>query len=111
MKNPFTLYWVETPSAEENCFIAARSKRAAASFEEDGTGFDRGGCQATAIRVLESDWVAKYRESKSPEDLITPFYVQFEDLHDLGIEWRIVEGDEFFQYRDHRFVKQGDLNY
>jgi hypothetical protein len=111
MKKPFTLYWVETPSAEENCFIAARSRRAAASYEEDGTGFDRGDCQATAVRNLESDWVANYRESKSPEDLTAPFYVQFEDLHDLGIEWRIVEGDEVFQYHDHQFVKQGDLNY
>jgi hypothetical protein len=111
MKSPFTLYWIETPSAEENCFVAARSKRAAASYEENGTGFDRGDCQATPVRILEDNWVASYRASESTEGLLVPFYVQSEDLHDLGIEWRIVEGDDVFEYREYRFVKQGDLNY
>ena len=111
MKTSFTLYWIETPSAEENCFVAARSKSAAARYEENGTGFDYGDCQATAVRVLDSDWIAHYRRNETPEDITAPFYVQPEDLHDLGVEWRIVEGDDVFEYRDHRFVKQGDLNY
>jgi hypothetical protein len=110
-RHPFTLFWVKTPSPEENCFVAARSKRAAAKHEEDGTGFDPGDCEATAIRPLENDWVVEYRGAKKSKDLVTPFYVQPEDVHQLGIKWHIVEGDDVFEYGGRRYVKQGALNY
>jgi hypothetical protein len=42
---------------------------------------------------------------------VTPFYIQPEDVHELGIAWRIVEGDEVFVYGENHFVKQGTLNY
>lgn len=108
---PFKLYWVETPSPEENCFAAARSKRAAAKYEEDGTGFDVHDCEATLIRELDDEWVRRYCELKSNNEKITPFYVQPEDVHELGISWRVVEGDDVFFYGNQRFLQQGALNY
>jgi hypothetical protein len=107
----FKLYWVETPSAEENCFVAARSKRAAERFEEGGTGFNPNDCEATLITELDDKWVSRYRAKDGPGEPIAPFYVQPEDVHELGIAWRIVEGDEVFVYGDQAFLKQGDLNY
>jgi hypothetical protein len=41
----------------------------------------------------------------------TPFYVQPEDVHQLGIQRRVVEGDDVFEYGGYQYVKQGDLNY
>jgi hypothetical protein len=37
--------------------------------------------------------------------------VQFEDIHQLGVEWRTVEGDDVFEFDGHEYLKQGDLNY
>ncbi len=108
---PFKLYWVETRSAEENCFVAARSKRAAEKFEEDGTGFDPNDCEATPIRQLDNEWVSRYRAVEAAGELTSPFYVQSEDVHELGIAWRIVEGDDVFVCGDQMFRKQGTLNY
>jgi hypothetical protein len=111
-KNRYRLYWVETPSSEENCFVAARSKRAAEKYEEDGTGFDPGDCRATLLRNIDDDWVAEYRGNEELiGDFTAPFYVRPEDVHQLGITWRIVDGDDTFEYGDHHLVKQGDLNY
>ena len=112
MKSAFKLYWVETPSPEENCFVAARSKRAAAKYEDEGTGFDQGGCKARLVRGLDSDWVARYRkDDESNDDRAGPFYVQPEDVHELGVEWKIIEGEDVFFYGEEEYVKQGDMNY
>ena len=108
---PFKLYWVETPSAEENCFVAARSKRAAESFEENGTGFDVNDCEATPIRQLDDEWVSQYRSNEAADKLAYPFYVHLEDVHELGIDWRIVDGDDVFLFGSKTFRKQGALNY
>src|SRR5438874_7685607 len=111
-KRPFKLYWVETPSAEENCFVAARSKRAAARFEEDETGFDRGDCEAQLVRPLDPVWVAKYYKNKEESlDHVDAFYVHMEDVGQLGITWRVVEGDDQFEYGEDVYVKRGDLNF
>ena len=107
---PFKLYWVETPSAEENCFVAARSKRAAEKYEEDGTGFAPHDCEATPIRELDEKWISQYCDAQGAKK-VTPFYVQAEDVHELGIAWRIVEGDDVFVYGNGHFRKQGTLNY
>jgi hypothetical protein len=108
MRSPFKLYWVETPSPEENCFVAAVSKRAAARYEEDGTGFEYGTCEALLIQPIEAAWFAKskYRGAKR-----SPFYVQPEDIHTLNVKWSVVEGDDVFVYNGRQYVKQGDLNY
>lgn len=106
----FKLYWVETPSPEENCFIAALTKRAAAKHEEDESGFDPGDCTATLVRLLDSEWVAEYLGHPSPA-LTEPFYIQFEYLHELGITRNAIEGDDVFEYAGISYVKQGDLNY
>jgi hypothetical protein len=112
MKKPFKLYWVETPSAEENCFVAARSERAAARYEEDGTGFDRGDCEASLIRLLDSAWVETYyKDEETSHDDVDAFYIQPEDVHQLGVQWRVIEGDDVFEYEGHEYLKQGDLNY
>jgi hypothetical protein len=111
MNSPFKLYWVETPSPEENCFVAARSKRAATKYEEQGTGFEPNSCKASLIRTLDNVWVTEYRCTETSEILVTPFYVQPEDVHQLGIKWRVIEGDDIFEYSEDEYVKQGDLNY
>ena len=111
MKRSFKLYWVETPSRNENSFVAAQSQRAAAKHEEDETGFDPGDCEVTEICTIDERWVAEYRGIGTAEDLAGPFYVQPEDVHQLGVKWRIVEGDDFFEYGGQRYVRQGDLNY
>jgi hypothetical protein len=112
MKSPFKLYWVETPSPEENCFVAARSKRAAAKYEEDGTGFDPRDCHAVLIRPIDPAWVKQYRGKEAAQiEAVHPFYVQPEDIHQLDIKWSVVEGDDVFAYNGRQYVKQGDLNY
>ena len=112
MKGSFKLYWVETPSPEENCFVAARSKRDAAKYEEDGTGFDPGDCNALLLRPISPDWVAKYyAKEASPNYVAGPFYVQPEDVHELEVKWNVVEGDDVFAYNGHQYVRQGSLNY
>jgi hypothetical protein len=111
MKNPIKLYWVETPSPEENCFVAARSKRAAAKHEEDSTGFDPGDCVAVLLRPLDPAWIVEYQKDKLSPDDDNAFYVQPEDVHQLDIKWRIVEGDDVFEYKGSKYVKQGDFNY
>ena len=107
---PYKLYWIETPSPEENCFVAARSKRSAAKYEEDSTGFDPRDCSAEFVLSLNESWVTKYLRSK---DLPAngPFYVNFDDVHKLGIQWRVLDGDDVFEYNDSMYVKQGDMNY
>jgi FRG domain len=107
MNSPFKLYWVETPSPEENCFVAARSKRAAARYEEDGTGFESGSCEAVLMRSINADWIAKYRDVEGS----CPFYVQPEDVHTLDVKWSVVEGDDVFAYNGRQYVKEGELNY
>jgi hypothetical protein len=112
MKGAFKLYWVETPSPEENCFVAARSKRAAARYEEYGTGFDPGSCSAALIRSIEPEWIKQYcGKVPHPEGNGAAFYVQPEDLHQLDVKWSVVEGDDVFEYHSHQYVKQGDFNY
>lgn len=115
MERALKLYWVETPSTEENCFVAARSKRAAARYEEDGSGFDPKDCEATLVRPLDPHWIKKYCaiENSPLDDLegLGPFYVQPEDVHELGISWTQIDGDDVFEYAGREFIKQGDLNY
>jgi hypothetical protein len=107
MKSPFKLYWVETPSSEENCFVAARSKRAAARYEEEGTGFEYDSCGAVLIRSIDPDWIVKYCGAEGS----SPFYVQPEDVDQLGVKWNVVEGDDVFTYEGHQLIRQGTLNY
>jgi hypothetical protein len=109
-QRPYKLYWVATPSPEENCFVAARSKRSAEKFEEDGTGFNPRDCVAEFVLQLNNTWVAQYLRN-GDSSAIEPFYVQFEDVRELGIEWRVIEGDDVFECNGKRYVKQGDLNY
>src|ERR1700675_755352 len=51
------LYWVETPSADENCFVIARNRRSAAKFEEEFTGFGPGDCTADLVKTIPTDLV------------------------------------------------------
>ena len=46
------LYWVEAPSADENCFVVARSARSAAAYEGEFSGFNPGDCRARLVARL-----------------------------------------------------------
>ena len=60
------VYWVRTPSPDEDCFVVAKNPRQAARLEEGGSGFDSG--DATAEYVLsipdriEREAKRRYRE-------------------------------------------------
>lgn len=98
MKRPFKLYWVETPSPEENCFVAARSKRGAEKHEEDGIGFNPSDCKGELLRTLDSKWVKQYYGAAQPPlEQVSAFYVQPEDVDQLGFEWVVAPGDWIFR--------------
>jgi hypothetical protein len=79
---------------------------------EDGTGFDRGDCDATLVKILDPAWIKSYRGNKAQTSApLVPFYVQPKDVHELGIKWSIVEGDDVFAYDGQHYVKQGAFNY
>ncbi len=112
MKPPFKLYWVETPSAEENCFVVARTRRGAARFEEDNTGFDPNDCDAELIMRLDEKWLSTtygYDDTRIEE--LDGHYVQDEELATLGIKRRVIDGDDVYDIDGFEYRRQGDLNY
>jgi hypothetical protein len=112
--NKYKLYFVETPSAEENCFVPATLGVSAAKFERDESGFNGKACKATFVRDLTPEWVKDYlgREEQGEEHSGTScFYVMENDLLSLGVSWRIIEGDDHFYYKDKEFIRQVVFNY
>lgn len=112
MKSPLKLYWVETPSPEENCFIIAHNKRAAARYEEDSTGFNPGDCKAELVRALQPDEVISIYGNRD-EDIkdVSAFYVYDRDLEKLDINSTVIEGDDVFTYGEREYSRQGGMNY
>lgn len=66
--SPWSLYWVHIRrDPDENCFVVARTPRAAAKFEEEHSGFARSDAEARLVRripkALERVEVERHREA------------------------------------------------
>lgn len=105
----YKLYWVSTPSADENCFVAATTKRRAERHEECDSGFDNGDCDATLLCKLEDAWVEQYADVDDIKR--EAFYVQAGDVGQFGVDWRVVEGNDIFNYNGQEFFRMGGMNW
>lgn len=99
------LYWVETPSSDENCFVVARSLRSAAKYEEGNTGFNPGDCISYFVKTIPAKLVnhrqaLKHRnstveledggeQSLAPQEW--PGYAQEWLLRELGADFKYQE--------------------
>jgi hypothetical protein len=61
---PINLYWVTTDDNEEDWFIFARTRRAAASFHENYEGYDT--YDASARTILSNVQLVKYVNGPPP---------------------------------------------
>ena len=63
------LYWVTTPCPIENSFVVAATARQAASYEENGSGFDIRDCEAEYVASVPEriEQIAKRQRIKSEE--------------------------------------------
>jgi hypothetical protein len=94
----YKLFFVETPSPEENCFVISATKALAAKFEEDGTGFNRGDCVATYVRDVDQEWLDQYVSNE--EAGRTAWYLTPDCYEGLGIKQTVLDGDDVFTYND-----------
>ena len=62
----WNLYWVETPNGTENCFVVAKTKRSAASYEEQYSGFNFGDCEADRVVPIPNKLIGQKKPPKSP---------------------------------------------
>jgi hypothetical protein len=95
---PINLYWVTTDDNEEDWFIFARTRRAAASFHENYEGYDT--YEASARTILSNVQVVKYVTGPPP------CHAQIEDLQTLGFE--IIDSPAFeraVRFRGELFVE------
>jgi hypothetical protein len=102
------LYWVTTPSPDEDCFVVAKSPRSAARLEEDGSGFDVGDAQAEMVAVVPDEFeeiaIKLYRtwlnengsSNVKPRENISPWpdYAREWLLEKIGAEFKIQNGRE-----------------
>ncbi|MDX2335866.1 FRG domain-containing protein [Brevundimonas vesicularis] len=109
--SPLKLYWVETPSAEENCFVVARSKAAAARYERNGSGFGTEDCVAEYLLTPDVSWLSSVAPDGVLLDEIVAFYAQPEDVVELGVGWVIMDGDDYFSWGEREFFRQGGMNW
>jgi hypothetical protein len=79
------LYWVTTDDNDEDWFIFAHTRRAAAHFHEDYEGYNT--YDASARTILTNAHLAKYKNGTPP------CHAQIEDLQALGFE--ILDGPKF----------------
>src|ERR1700692_4069768 len=82
---PINLYWVTTDENEEDWFIFARPRRAAASFHENYEGYNT--YDASARTILSNVQLVKYVNGPPP------CHAQIEDLRALCFE--IVDSPKF----------------
>jgi hypothetical protein len=60
----WNLYWVATPDGTENCFVVAKTKRSAASYEEQCSGFNSGDCKSDRVVPIPEKLIGQ----KKPPD-------------------------------------------
>ena len=101
-QRPYKLYFVDTPSPEENCFVVARTARTAAKFEQANSAFDPGDCKATLLCRPDDEWIVRVKPDKD-EDWIDAFYVLPKEVTELGVKWLIMDGDNYFTLGEKEF--------
>ena len=85
---PWNLYWVRTPSPEEDCFIVAKTPRTAAKLEEEMSGFDPSDAQVEFVKSIpkECETIARKKKEK------WPFYAREWLLEKLGAQFKPLNG-------------------
>ena len=100
------LYWLTTPSTEEDCFVVAKSARQAASIDEDECGFDPGTVSAEVVLTIPKYieraatkshriWLREngYEEEAEKRNIkVWPNYARPWLLKLLGIQEKVVQG-------------------
>jgi hypothetical protein len=103
MRN-WNLYWVETPSADENCFVVARTRRSAANYEEECSGFDRGDCTASPVMTIPTKLVNRHkvlkRHSSNGELGDGEQTPRAQECPGYAREWLLVELGAQFKYQE-----------
>lgn len=107
----YKVFFVETPSPEENCFVIATNRSSAAKFERDASGFGDHDCNATYVRDLNADWVNDYLLDYPHSEESIAWYLYEGHYENLGIFHTMIDGDDIFIHDDKVFYKQGDRNY
>jgi hypothetical protein len=112
-KPGFKLYWVDSASPEESCFVAARTARAAARLEERHCGFDTGSCEANLVAKLDQTTALRWfgRRRRSEFEKADAFYVQDDEASEVGVLSSVYDGDHVFKFGDREFIRQGFGNW
>jgi hypothetical protein len=105
----YKLFFVETPSPEENCFVISTGKTLAARFEEGATGFNRGDCVATYVRHVDQEWFDQYVSNK--EEGARVWYLTPDFYKELGIRHTVIDGDDVFTYNGQEYRKESNWKY
>jgi len=71
----YKVFFVETPSPEENCFVIAATEASAAKLEQEETGFNPGDCHATYVRDVEPKWLNRYLASYPEPEASNAWYL------------------------------------
>jgi hypothetical protein len=103
----YKVFFVETPSPEENCFVIAINKASAAKFERDSSGGHD--CDALFVRNLTDDWAEKYLSKYSGSNIPKAWYLYEDFYEELGIFHTMLEGDDVFIHGDNISRKQGEV--
>jgi hypothetical protein len=96
------LFWVSTPSGDEDCFVVAKSPRSAARYEEGHSGFEDGSCTSELVRRIPDGMehlarrIRLAKESPVADDkkTIWPDYARPWLLRNLGARQSMQEGRE-----------------
>lgn len=112
------LYWLTTPSTEEDCFVVAKSARQAASIDEDECGFDSGTVSAEVVltipKHIERTAAKRHRiwlrengheeEAEKRNIKVWPNYARPWLLKLLGAQEKVVQGRDVTVIHGRSFV-------
>ena len=91
--------------------MLASTKSSAASYERHGSGFGSGDCEAEYLLTPDMAWLSSVAPEGVPLDEVVAFYAQPEDVLGLGVEWVIMDGDDYFSLGEREFFRQGGMNW
>jgi len=112
------LYWVTCPGGDEDCFVAAKTSRQAARFEEAGSGWDPHDCKAELVmsipdsllpearRIKRKELIESGRTEEAKKRDLSPFpeYACTWLLKKLGAKLTVVSGNETTLLQGKKYV-------